>query len=144
MVRIDRDLALAQKTDRTRWSDPAALEPAWDARAELAANFIPAGAHVLDLGCGIMSLQRFLPYGCSYRGCDLVARDPQTIICDFNMGEFPTDAAADADILSVLGVLEYIADAEAFFAHLRAASCDVVLSYCAVDLSGSIDRAALG
>ncbi len=144
MVRIDRDQVLAQKTDRARWSDPASLEPAWDARAELAANFIPAGAHVLDLGCGNMSLPLFLPYGCSYRGCDLVARDAQTIVCDFNMGGFPTDAATDADIIAVLGVLEYVNDAEAFFTHLRAANCDVVLSYCAVDLSGSIDRASLG
>jgi hypothetical protein len=44
----------------------------------------------------------------------------------------------------VLGVLEYITDVEAFFKHLRSANCDVVLSYCAVDLSGSIDRASLG
>jgi hypothetical protein len=144
MVRIDRGQALARKTDRARWSDPAALEPAWDARSELASQFIPAGAHVLDLGCGNMSLQRFLPYGCTYRGCDLVARDAQTIVCDFNKGEFPTDAAADADIISVLGVLEYVTDAEAFFTHLRSADCDVILSYCAVDLSGSIDRASLG
>jgi hypothetical protein len=144
MVRIDRDQVLARKTDTARWSDPAALEPAWDARAELAAHFIPAGAHVLDLGCGNMSLQRFLPHGCGYRGCDLVARDVQTIVCNFNVGEFPTDAANDADIISVLGVLEYITDVEAFFKHLRSANCDVVLSYCAVDLSGSIDRASLG
>jgi hypothetical protein len=144
MVRIDRDQVLLRKTDRARWSDPAAFEPAWDARSELASRFIPAGAHVLDLGCGHMSLQRFLPHGCSYQGCDLVARDPQTIVCDFNMGEFPTAAAADADIISVLGVLEYVTDADAFFAHLKSANCDVVLSYCAVDLSGSIDRASLG
>jgi hypothetical protein len=144
MVRIDRDQVLARKTDTARWSDPAAFEAAWDARAELASHFIPAGAHVLDLGCGNMSLQRFLPHGCSYRGCDLVARDPQTIVCDFNAGGFPTAAAADADIISVLGVLEYVTDADAFFTHLKSANCDVVLSYCAVDLSGSIDRASLG
>jgi len=53
MVRIDRDQVLLRKTDRTRWSDPAAFEAAWDARAELASYFIPAGAHVLDLGCGM-------------------------------------------------------------------------------------------
>jgi hypothetical protein len=144
MIRIDREQALLRKTDKARWSDPAAFEPAWDARAELASHFIPAGAHVLDLGCGIMSLQRYLPYGCGYQGCDLVARDPQTIVCDFNMGEFPSCAAADADIISVLGVLEYVSDADAFFTHLKSANCDVVLSYCAVDLSGSIDRASLG
>src|ERR1700722_4606364 len=144
MVRIDRDQVLARKTDKARWSDPAALEPAWDARAELAAHFIPAGAHVLDLGCGNMSLQRFLPHGCGYRGCDLVARDVQTIICNFKRGELPSHAANDADIISVLGVLEYITDVEAFFKHLRSANCDVVLSYCAANLSGSIDRASLG
>ncbi len=144
MVRIDRDRALARKTDRARWSDPAALESAWDARAELAAQFIPAGACVLDLGCGKMSLQRFLPYGCSYRGCDLVARDAQTIVCDFNAGQFPTEAAAEADIVTMLGVLEYVTDVETFFAHLKSSRRDVVLSYCATDLSGSVDRASLG
>jgi hypothetical protein len=37
MVRIDRELALAQKTDDGRWSNPDSLEAAWDGRAELAA-----------------------------------------------------------------------------------------------------------
>lgn len=37
-----------------------------------------------------------------------------------------------------------LALAQAFFAHLRANNRDVVLSYCATDLSGSVDRAALG
>jgi ADP-heptose:LPS heptosyltransferase len=144
MARIDRELALARKTDRARWSDPNTLEAAWDARAGLAAQFIPAGARVLDLGCGKMALRRFLPYGCVYRGCDLVARDAQTIVCDFNAGEFPTKAAGDADIVVLLGVLEYILDVEAFFANLRSSNRDVVLSYCATDLSGSVDRASLG
>jgi len=103
MGRIDRDRALARMTDNARWSDPSSLEPAWDARAQLAAQFIPAGARVLDLGCGKMSLQHFLPHGCSYRGCDLVARDAQTIVCDFNMGQFPTEAATYADIIVMLG-----------------------------------------
>ena len=144
MARINRDLALAQKTDQSRWSDPESLEAAWDERASLAALFVPAGARVLDLGCGKMALQRFLPYGCIYRGCDLVARDAHTIVRDFNAGQFPAEAAAHADIITILGVLEYIPDAAAFFAHLRAANRDVVLSYCATDLSGSVDRASLG
>lgn len=144
MIRIDRDQAIARKTDKARWSNPDALEPGWDARALLAANFIPAGAHVLDLGCGRMSLRQFLPFGCSYQGCDLFARDGQTIVCDFNKGQFPTEAAAQADIISLLGVLEYVTDAETFFKHLRSANCDVVLSYCATDLTGGVDRASLG
>lgn len=150
MVRKDHAQAQVRKTDRSgktdrmRWSDPASLEAAWDARAELAAQFIPAGARVLDLGCGNMSLRRFLPHGASYRGCDLVAREADTIVCDFNAGEFPTEASAEADIITLLGVLEYIPDADAFFAHLRSAKRDVVLSYCATDLTSSVDRPALG
>jgi len=144
MVRIDRDHAIARKTDTARWSDPAALEAAWDARARLAANFISAGTRVLDLGCGKMSLRNFLPFGCSYQGCDLVARDGQTVVCDFNKGEFPTEAAANADVISMLGVLEYITDADTLFTHLRSAGRDVVLSYCATDLSATLDRASLG
>ncbi|HXI06282.1 MAG: methyltransferase domain-containing protein [Bradyrhizobium sp.] len=144
MVRIDREQALARQTDTVRWSNPASLDAAWDARAEAAANFIAAGTRVLDLGCGNMSLQRFLPFGCSYRGCDLVPRDPDTVVCDFNEGQFPTEAAGEADLITMLGLLEYIIDLEAFFAHLRTSRRDVVLSYCATDLSGSIDRPALG
>lgn len=144
MVQIDRKRALQKQTDFRRWSNPQAFEPAWDARAELAAQFIPAGARVLDLGCGRMALRRFLPAGCEYKGCDLIPREPGTIVCDFNAGEFPTDAARDADIVVVLGVLEYIADVDSFFSRLRAAKHDVVLSYCPVDLTGDRDRAALG
>src|SRR6185295_17551290 len=144
MVVADRALALAGKTDRARWSNPASFEAAWDARVELAAQFIPAGARVLDLGCGRMSLQRFLPRGCSYRGCDLAARDARTIVCDFNAGQFPSEGAAEADIITMLGILEYITDVEGFLTHLRSSKRDVVLSYCATDLTGSVDRASLG
>src|SRR5258708_2036849 len=91
-----------------------------------------------------MSLQRFLPNGCGYQPCDLVKRNPGTIVCDFNAGEFPTKAAADADIITMLGVLEYIVDVDSFFTHLRFCKRDVVLSYCATDLSPDRDRAALG
>jgi hypothetical protein len=144
MAHINRDLALARKTDTGRWSDPSSFEAAWDARAELAAQFIPAGSRVLDLGCGKMGLRHFLPLACHYRGCDLVARDAETVVCDFNAGQFPTAAAEDADIITMLGVLEYITDVEVFFANLRSSGCDVVMSYCATDLTGAVDRPSLG
>ena len=41
----------------------------------------------------------------------------------------------------MLGVLEYVADLEALFTHLRHAKCDLVVSYCVSDLTGDIDRA---
>src|SRR5258707_11959435 len=107
---IDRLLALQKKTDIHRWSSVAALEPAWDARAQLAARWIAPGSKVLALGCGRMALRTFLSAQCAYRGCDLVARDSDTIVCDFNAGEFPQADAAGADVITILGVLEYITD----------------------------------
>jgi hypothetical protein len=143
-VPINRNLALEKKTDFQRWSNEDALERAWDARAEIAAAFVPSGARVLDLGCGRMALRDLLPKDCVYRPCDLVARDPETIVCDLNAGDFPTAAAADADIVTMLGVLEYVVDADALFANLRRSRCDVVLSYCPTDFSAGVDRPSLG
>jgi hypothetical protein len=123
---------------------PRPVATASEEAAEFAAQFIPAGARVLELGCGRMALQRFLPNTCHYQGCDLVARDANTIVCDLNAGEFPTQAAADADIIVMLGTLEQIADVETFFTHLRFCRHDLLVSYCATDLAGDSDRAGLG
>jgi hypothetical protein len=129
-------------TDTARWSDPAQLEAAWNARAAIAATYVPAGARVLDLGCGAMALEAKLPTGCSYIPCDLVARDARTIVCEFNRGEFPD--ATEADLIAALGVLEYIYDAPAFLKRLAARRCPVILSYCPRDFSQHADRGALG
>ena len=42
----------------------------------------------------------------------LAARDARTLVCDFNAGEFPV--GFECDVISVLGVLEYIVDVPAF------------------------------
>lgn len=129
-----RAAALAGGTDRTRWSDPRQLSAAWDERAKLAAGLIPRGARVLDLGCGAMALEGFLPSGCDYIPCDLVARDDRTLVCDFNAGEWPE---ADCDFVVALGVLEYIADVPAFLRRLAGLNRPVALSY---NLAGEAPR----
>jgi hypothetical protein len=108
--------------------------PARDARAELAAQFIPAGARVLDLSRA-KTLERYLPNGCSYRS---VATNKNST------REFPTQAAAQSDIIVMLGALEHVADLESLFTHLRFARHDVILSYHATDLARDGDRAARG
>jgi hypothetical protein len=113
-----------------------------DARAELAAQFIPAGSRVLDLSASL-SLGQALPNGCSYQGHDRIRCDGGAV-CNLAGGDFPTQAAAQSDIIVMLGALEQVADIENFFTHLRFCKQDVVLSYCATDLTGTNDRAALG
>jgi hypothetical protein len=131
-----------RETDRARWSDERQLDPAWERRAAVAADHVPAGSKVLDLGCGAMTLERHLPFGCTYLPVDIVARDERTRICDFNSDALPS--AEGASIVIALGVLEYVYDVGAFLAGIRRYGLPVVLSYCCADLAPDVDRAALG
>jgi hypothetical protein len=140
-IHVNRNLALEIPAGLERHYPAPAVER--DPRAELAAQFIPAGARVLDLSGGAKTLERYLPNGCSCRGVERGKRKG-AVVCDIANGDFPTQAAAQSDIIVMLGALEQIADIESFFTHLRFCKLDVILSYCATDLSKGRDRAALG
>ena len=129
-------------TDLARWSDSHNLKESWNPRAKLAADFIPAGATVLDLGCGAMALETFLPYGSTYLPCDLVKRDGRTIVCNFNEESLPSKS--DATHVVTLGVLEYIHDWQGFLRQLCAFRVPVIFSYHPIDYTQQMDRAALG
>jgi len=120
-LNLNRNLALDSTPD---FAPGVALEA--DTRAELAAQFIPAGSRVLDFS-NATALQRLLPAGCSYQSAAA------------HTGDFPTQAAGNSDIIVMLGVLERIADVENLFTHLRFCKQDVIVSYSATDLAG--DRA---
>jgi hypothetical protein len=132
----------AGETDYARWRDANQLAPAWDRRAELAATLIPAGATVLDLGCGRMALEGMLAPGSRYLPCDLVARDERTQICDFNAGQWPE--ARGATHVSCLGVLEYMYRPQDFLAGLARYRLPVVLSYNLLELTPGVDRGSGG
>ncbi len=138
-----RKRAVAKRaTDLARWSDARQLDPLWERRAALAADHIPAGSAVLDLGCGAMTLERHLPFGCTYLPVDVVARDERTRVCDFNREPLPS--ARDASLVAALGLLEYVFDVDALLRQLGAYRLPAVLSYCPADLAPGVDRAALG
>ena len=136
-IHVNRNLAL----ETVDLASPA-TEAEHDPRAELAAHFIPAGARVLDLSRGAKSLARYLPHGASHRGVDTIKRKG-SVVCDIAHGDFPSEAAAQSDVIVLLGALEQVADVESLFTHLRFARQDVVLSYHPTNLTGT-DRAALG
>ena len=80
-----------------------------------------------------MALEGFLPPDCQYIPCDVTPRDERTIVCDFHAGEYPDAEAERSDLISVLGVMEYVSDARALLTHLRQWRRPVVLSYCTTE-----------
>jgi hypothetical protein len=141
-LHVDSNLALEPPPDL---APPQQLSksPKADPRAELAAQFIPTGARVLDLSANTV-LQALLPAACSYSGICRASKKPAAQVCDLNAGEFPTEAASQCDVIVILGALEHVADVENLFTHLRFCKRDIILSYCATDLAKNTDRAALG
>src|SRR5689334_4241192 len=110
MNEFDRRKAViaARQTDIERWSDPTQLEAAWEPRAGAAAQLLPMGVRVADIGCGTMALEAYLPYGCRYMPCDLVPRDERTVVPDLNASGMPTTLLESVDVVVMLGVWEYI------------------------------------
>ena len=125
-------------TDLDRWNGKAS--PHDEARAAFAAQFIPAGAVVLDIGCGAMALERALPPGCHYQPCDRTARDHRTILSDLAAGEVADAAAAEADIVTLLGVVEYLPDVAGAMARLAAHGAALVFSYRPLQGAGGAGR----
>jgi SAM-dependent methyltransferase len=141
-LHVNANLALASVMDDARRADAASKI---DPRAKLAAQFIPSGARVLDLGCGGgETLHDLLPLGCTYQAADTLSHGKGSLIGGLVGGDFPTHAATQSDIVVMLGTLERIADLDDLFTHLRFCKQDIILSYCPTNLSNGQDRAALG
>jgi hypothetical protein len=127
-------------TDVERWSEPENLKLTWARRAEVAGRLIPRNARLLDLGCGAMDLERFLDPSVTYIPADIVRRDERTLLCDLNAGELPQ---IDVDVITLLGVLEYVHDVARLLGRLRRMQATVICSYNPIDL-GSTDRREQG
>lgn len=116
------------ETDLARWSDSRNLDPQWSGRSWHAARLITPGSHVLDVGAGAQALKQFLTSDCRYTPSDVVARTPDTRVADLNRGEFPHGCY---DVVTALGVLEYVNDLSGMLAAMRQAAPTAVVSYAA-------------
>jgi hypothetical protein len=114
-------------TDVGRWADAGNLATQWDARAALAAEWIPAGARVLDVGCGAMSLAGLLKPGCEYCPADVVERRPGAFVVDLNQGQFPP---GEYDWVTFLGVLEYVHEPLRSLQQACQAAPRLIATYC--------------
>ncbi len=140
-LHVNANLALKVVPDEARRAGAVSI---FDRRAQLAAQFIPCGARVLDLGAGGgETLRDLMPFGCAYQA-DSLTHGKGSLIHDLTGREFPTKAATESDIIVMLGIVETIADLDSLFTHLRFCRQDVILSYCPTNLLGTEARVERG
>ncbi|TWF57155.1 putative nucleotide-diphospho-sugar transferase [Neorhizobium alkalisoli] len=142
-IRNAATTALMEKraSDHTRWANEQNLHSDWSERAAVAATMIGGSSPVIDLGCGKMNLEAFLPEGALYLPADLVPRDERTLKCDLNEGILPDRFAA---VVVMLGVLEYVHEPPILFERLAKRWSRLVMSYNPADLDHARDRRAQG
>ena len=101
-------------------------EDKWIKRARIAVNMTPKYKSVADMGAGAMSIKKLLQRGTKYYPIDYTKRFDETIVCDFNKGEYPD---LSVDVTYALGVLEYIIDAKRFVNEVCRMAKTVIISY---------------
>ena len=123
-------LKASSRSDYHRWRNDRNLHSSWDSRTELMARLVPPNTRVLELGAGRQILRHLLHPSCTYFALDLVARTPETIVCDLNGRALPDLRWGHFDVAVLSGVLEYIHDVPSFVDWLAAQVRICIASYC--------------
>jgi hypothetical protein len=126
-AKLTEQLIREQGTDTARWAQVGNLATQWDARAAMAAGFIPDNTSVLDIGAGAMALGALLKPGCKYQPADVVERRPGCFVVDLNKRDFPPGTY---DWITFLGVLEYVHDIGWPLARALQSAPRLVVTYC--------------
>lgn len=98
----------------------------WFERAQAAADLLQGARSVLDLGCWNMRLETLLEPGVRYIPADVAKRDDRTIVVDLNTDAPPE---VDAEAVALIGVLEYLYDADVLMADLADLYSLAVVTY---------------
>jgi hypothetical protein len=122
-------------SDISRWRRDNSLHASWEDRVVVMIARIEPGSRVLDIGAGAQTMRRHLPTNCEYLPLDLVARTPNTVVCDLNTSSLPT---MQVDWAVASGVLEYLVNVPRFLVELAAASQHAVISYVVPHSGGSV------
>ncbi|PWR22841.1 methyltransferase domain-containing protein [Zavarzinia aquatilis] len=100
----------------------------WRRRASIAAAMIPTGLTLLDVGCGAMYLEseaaprRYIPV-------DMEAHDERTRVIDLNEKNLPIEWIDEADVVALMGVVEYLDAPEILLKSLASRSKPIIISY---------------
>ena len=95
------------------------------------ANFIDKDCKsVMDCRSGAMSLKKMISSDIKYYPVDKIKRTEETILCDFNKGDFPN---INVDYIVLSGILEYISNPLGFIRNVCLHSDNVVIAYNTID-----------
>lgn len=120
------------------WKEIEYFNSDWKNRIVIMSQFINSGDSILDLGCGEMWLKEFLPEKCLYIPVDYTARKGgDTVICDFNKGEFPE---LKVKVAFISGCFEYIIDYNAFVKNLSTYCDRVIISYVSKEIQPDLNK----
>jgi hypothetical protein len=108
------------------WGNREHYSPSWEGRNHAAAALVSPGSTVLDLGCGRMSLRRYLPSGCRYFPADLPKWSNEVIAVDLEAGEYPSGRY---DYVVLLGVLECLTNPAAVLAATADHTSTLIAGY---------------
>ena len=133
----------AGETDWDRWLNADSYEQFWSDRSVAAGALCYPGEWICDIGCGRQGLRATLPLSCVYLPADLHRWDSAVEFCDLNAGRLPNRHLARCDVVTLLGVIEYINDLPHLFRALARRSESIVTSYNCSDLA-EVDREGFG
>ena len=121
------ELERTKSPDRQRWGETSSYLPAWTERAKVAAQFIPDGSRVLEIGTGAGSLRDLIEHRCRYMGADLEPVDKRTLVFDLDNDPMPVGSW---DAVVLLGVLEYLYHPAEALQKISNVASQLVVSYC--------------
>lgn len=130
-------------TDYARWSTDDHLSPRWAERADFVARFVPPGLAVMDVGCGGMQFEHSSKAKL-YIPVDVVARDGRTRVIDLNASALPDEWIDEVELISFLGVLEYLLEPEAVLSAIAKRGVPVICTYKSLELAPNANRRASG
>jgi len=107
-VTMTKNAIAGRKTLIERWQALSGENTSgWTPRAVEAARMLEHCRSVVDLGCGGMFLEKYLPVTTNYIPVDVLPRDARTVVVDLNRERLPE---LKADAIVGLGLLEYLFD----------------------------------
>ena len=113
--------------DHSRWSNPDNYRQHWSLRAAAAAELVPNGMSVLEIGTGTGFFRDYVQDRCIYVGADLYPLDDTVLAINLDSDQLPE---GKFDYVVLLGVFEYLHEAESAIDKVCSVSTDVVCSYC--------------